>query len=99
MLLTRETKTVDFLGTKIPAPTLLLDFLGFETHVVQIRDKRGAQIWPGWYDHASYYIADLPPEKVFGPNEEVVIPPCVKAPDYEFEIACFITKSALITDE
>ncbi len=99
MLLTRESKIVDFLGTKIPAPSLLLDFLGFETHVVQIRDKRGAQIWPGWYDHASYYIADLPPEKVFGPDEDVVIPECVKAPDYEFEIACFITKSALITDE
>lgn len=99
MLLNREIKTINFLGAEIPEPHLLLDFLGFEKHIVQIRDKRGAKIWPGWYDHAAYYIADLPPEKVFGPDEEVVFPACVKGPDYEFELACFITKSALITDE
>lgn len=99
MLLKRETRTVDFLGTQIPEPRLLLDFLGFEKHVVQIRDKRGAQIWPGWYDHGAYYICDLPPEKVFASGEEIVIPPCVKAPDYEFEIACIITKEALIDDQ
>lgn len=98
MLLKRETRIVDFLGTQIPEPRLLLDFLGFEKHVVQIRDKRGAQIWPGWYEHGAYYIADLPPEKIFGTGEEIVIPPCVKAPDYEFEIACIITKEALIAD-
>jgi 2-keto-4-pentenoate hydratase/2-oxohepta-3-ene-1,7-dioic acid hydratase in catechol pathway len=99
MLLNRESKIVDFLGSQIPEPSLFMDFLGFEKHVVQIRDKRGAQIWPGWYDHASYYICDLPNEKVFASGEEVTIPECVKAPDYEFEIACFVTKSALITDE
>lgn len=99
MLLNRETRIVDFLGTKIPEPRLLLDFLGFEKHVVQIRDKRGAQVWPGWYDHGAYYIADLPPEKMFGTGEEVSIPACVKAADYEFEVACFITKTALITDQ
>ncbi len=99
MLLKRDYKTVNFLGTEIPEPTLLLDFLGFEKHIVQIRDKRGASVWPGWYDHAAYYIADLPPEKVFGPNDEVIVPSCVKAPDYEFELACFITKTALISDE
>ncbi len=98
MLFNRESKTVDFLDAKVPEPRLLLDFLGFEKHVVQIRDKRGAQIWPGWYDHGSYYIADLPPEKVFGPTEDVTIPECVKAADYEFEVACYVTKSALITD-
>lgn len=99
MLLNRETKTINFLGTQISQPNLLLDFLGFEKHVMQIRDKRGAQIWPGWYDHAAYYIVDLPPEKVFGHGEEVTIPACVKAPDYEFEIACFVDKTALITNE
>lgn len=99
MLLNRETKIVDFLGQKVPEPRLLLDFLGFEKHIVQIRDKRGAQVWPGWYDHGAYYIADLPPEKVFGTGEDITIPACVKAADYEFEIACLVTKSALISDE
>lgn len=99
MLFKREPKTIRFLNADIPEPRMLLDFLGFEKHVVQIRDKRGTQIWPGWYDHAAYYIVDLPPEKVFGTGEEVTIPSCVKAPDYEFEIACIITEEALITDE
>ncbi len=99
MLLNREPKFVDFLGSQIAEPRIFLDFLGFEKHVVQIRDKRGAQIWPGWYEHAAYYICDLPPEKVFATGEEVTIPDSVKAADYEFEIAAFVNKTALITDE
>jgi 2-keto-4-pentenoate hydratase/2-oxohepta-3-ene-1,7-dioic acid hydratase in catechol pathway len=96
MLFERTIPVIDFLGTKIPQPHFLMDFLGFEKHIVQIRSKRGASIWPGWYDHAAYYAVDLPPEKVFGPGEEVTIPPVVQAPDYEFEIACIITKQALL---
>lgn len=99
MLFNRETKTVKFLNTEIPEPRILLDFLGFEKHVVQIRDKRGTQIWPGWYDHAAYYIVDLAPEKVFGSGETVPIPSFVKAADYEFEIACIIGKTALLKSE
>ncbi len=96
MLFQRETKTINFLGARLPEPRILLDFLGFEKHVSQIREKRGTSIWPGWYDHAAYYIVDLPPEKVFGQGEEVVIPSSVKAADYEFEIACIIGKTALL---
>jgi 2-keto-4-pentenoate hydratase/2-oxohepta-3-ene-1,7-dioic acid hydratase in catechol pathway len=93
MLFHRTEKTVNLFGTEIPEPRLFLDFLGFETHVRQIREKRGTNIWPGWYDHATYYIADLSPEKTFGPGEEVTIPNFVKAPDYEFEIACIVGKA------
>ncbi len=99
MLFERNVPKVKIFGTEIPEPRVFLDFLGFETHVKQIRDKRGASIWPGWYDHAAYYIVDLTPEKVFGPGEEVYIPECVKAPDYEFEIGCIIGKSALLTTQ
>lgn len=99
MLFKRSVPMITLFDTKSPEPYLFLDFLGFEKHVVQIRDKRGAKIWPGWYDHAAYYIVDLPPEKLYGPNEEVVIPGVVKAADYEFEIGCLITKQALISDE
>jgi len=99
MIFKREPRTVRFLNMDIPEPRILLDFLGFEKHVVQIRDKRGVQIWPGWYDHAAYYIVDMPPEKCFATGEEVTIPPCVKAPDYEFEIACVIGETALITSQ
>jgi len=99
MLFERKVSSISILGTVIPSPLAFFDFLGFEKHVVQIRAKRGANIWPGWYDHASYYVIDLPPEKLFGPGEEVQIPSCVKAPDYEFEIALILTKTALIKTE
>lgn len=78
--------TVNFLGTNVPEPRAFLDFLGFEKHIIQIRDKRGASVYPGWYDHAAYYVIDLQPEKIFGTGDEVTIPSCVKAGDYEFEI-------------
>ena len=97
MLIQRNVPNVKLLGTELPEPRLFLDFLGFEKHTKQIREKRGVDIWPGWYDHAAYYIIDLPPEKLFGPGEEVNIPDCVKAGDYEFEIGCYVTKSALLT--
>lgn len=99
MLFQRQPAKVKFLNLEIPEPRILLDFLGFEKHVVQIREKRGTQIWPGWYDHAAYYIADLAPEKMYGHGEEVKIPDFVKAADYEFEIACVVTKNALLTSE
>jgi 2-keto-4-pentenoate hydratase/2-oxohepta-3-ene-1,7-dioic acid hydratase in catechol pathway len=99
MLFNRETKTTKFLGIEIPEPRILLDFLGFEKHVMQIRDKRGVTISPQWYDHAGYYVVDMAPEKTFGTGEEVSIPTCTKAPDYEFEIACFVTKDALLTNQ
>ena len=99
MLFQRTVANVDLLGTQLPEPRLFLDFLAFEKHVIQIRDKRGAKIWPGWYDHAAYYIIDLTPEKLFGTGSDVHIPECVKASDYEFEIGCYVTKSALLTDE
>jgi 2-keto-4-pentenoate hydratase/2-oxohepta-3-ene-1,7-dioic acid hydratase in catechol pathway len=99
MLFQRNDRTITLFGTEVPEPRMLLDFLGFETHTKQIRLRRGTDIWPGWYDHATYYIIDLPPEKLYAPDQEVSIPDFIKAPDYEFEIACLVTKKALLTDE
>ncbi|HEY9718344.1 MAG TPA: fumarylacetoacetate hydrolase family protein [Trichormus sp.] len=97
MLFERNNKTVNLLGTELPEPRVFLDFLGFEKHMRQIRDKRGAVVPPSWYDHPAYYIVDITPEKVFGHGDEVHIPPAVKAGDYEFEIGCYVTKSAVVT--
>jgi 2-keto-4-pentenoate hydratase/2-oxohepta-3-ene-1,7-dioic acid hydratase in catechol pathway len=99
MLFQRNDRTITLFGTEVPEPRLLLDFLGFETHTKQIRLRRGTDIWPGWYDHATYYIIDLPPEKLYAPDQEVTIPDFIKAPDYEFEIACLVTQKALLTNE
>ncbi len=97
MLYTRKEQSVELFGKRVPEPRVLMDFLGFETHVKQIRDRRGAVMPPLWYDHASYYIIDLPPQKLFATGEEVAIPKFIKAPDYEFEVGCLVTKSALLT--
>lgn len=99
MLFQRNIPTINFLGTQVPEPRVFLDFLGFEKHVAQIREKRGTSIWPGWYDHGAYYIIDLPPEKLYGHGEECPIPDFVKAPDYEFEIGCVVTRQALLTSQ
>ncbi|MBZ0185202.1 MAG: fumarylacetoacetate hydrolase family protein [Candidatus Obscuribacterales bacterium] len=96
MLYERKQNKVELFGESVPEPRIMMDFLGFETHVKQIRDKRGAQMPPLWYDHASYYIVDLQQDKLFGPGDEVPIPEIVKAADYEFEIGCYITKKATL---
>lgn len=99
MLYKSTVQYVELLGQKVPEPRVLIDFLGFQKHLVQIRDKRGAQIWPGWFDHAAYYSTDISADKLFGTGEEVTIPSFVKAPDYEFEIAVLCTEDALIKSE
>jgi len=92
----REVAKIKMFGQIVPQPQILMDFLGFEKHVRQIREKRGVSIWPGWYDHAAYYVNDLPPEKIYCDKEEVIIPASVKAADYELELACLVTESVLI---
>ncbi len=96
MLFEREIKHIDLFGTSVPEPRTLIDFLGFEKHVVQIRGRRGVNISPLWYDHAAYFAIDLPPEKLYGSDCEVQVPNLVKALDYELEIGCLITKKAIV---
>lgn len=72
-------------------PRTFYDFLGFEKHVRQIREKRGATVPEIWYKRPAYYLGNVAPDKIFGPGE-VCIPSFVKKPDYEFELALFVTK-------
>ncbi len=97
MLFRRKESVIEVFGTEIPEPRIFMDFLGFEKHVIQVREKYGMGIWPGWYDHANYYVIDMPPEKIFGPGEIVPVPSFVTAADYEFEIGCVVGEKALLT--
>jgi 2-keto-4-pentenoate hydratase/2-oxohepta-3-ene-1,7-dioic acid hydratase in catechol pathway len=99
MIFNRQPSRIKFLNQTVPEPRVLLDFLAFEKHVRQIREKRGSAIPPQWYDHAGYYVVDMASEKTFGTGEEVVVPAITKAPDYEFEIACFVTHDAFVTTQ
>ncbi len=71
----------------------LIDTLGFETHMRQIRERRGEKIPGAWYVRPFFYTLFLEDEKILGTNDPVSIPPMVKEPDYEFEIAAFFTES------
>ncbi|MDO8528207.1 MAG: fumarylacetoacetate hydrolase family protein [Deltaproteobacteria bacterium] len=79
-------------------PRTLYDFLGFEKHVRQIREKRGAKVPEGWYKRPGYYVGICPPDKLFGPGT-VTIPRFIEKPDYEFEIALIVGKEGRFTDE
>lgn len=96
MLFNREIRQIELFGSLVPEPRILIDFLGFEKHVVQIRGRRGVSISPLWYDHAAYFSIDLPPEKLYGNGCTVEVPNFVKALDYELEIGCLVTKKAML---
>lgn len=46
MLYKNSENTVELFGVKVPEPRVLLDFLGFRTHIRQIRAKRGVAVSP-----------------------------------------------------
>lgn len=70
-------------------PRMFYDFLGFEKHVRQIREKRGATVPELWYKRPAYYVGSVAPDKIFGPGE-VKIPRFIEKPDYEFELALVV---------
>lgn len=61
---------------------ILYDFLGFEAHVRQIRERQGKVVPKIWYERPAYFIGNSAPEKIFG-SGPVTIPAFVKQPDYE----------------
>lgn len=71
-------------------PRMLYDFLGFEQHVRQIRERRGAKVPDRWYQRPAYYIGSVAPDKIFKSGEPVVIPRFVEKPDYEAEFALVV---------
>ena len=75
----------------VTEPRMFYDFLGFEKHVRQIRDKRGDKVPELWYQRPAYYVASTSADKLFGPGE-VRVPTLVEKPDYEFEIALVVAK-------
>ncbi len=73
----------------ITNPRMFYDFLGFEKHVRQIREKRGAVVPELWYKRPAYYVGSVAPDKLFGEGE-VIFPRFVEKPDYECEVALVI---------
>src|SRR5687768_7589942 len=69
----------------------LMDTLGFETHMRQIRQRRGDRISDAWYKRPYFYSLLIDCEKIKGHGEVVTFPSFVQQPDYELEmVGCFL---------
>lgn len=72
----------------ITHPPTIRDFYAFEEHVKAARAKRGLEMPPEWYELPAFYYSN--PSVIYGPGEDVPIPPYTKMLDFELEVACVI---------
>jgi fumarylacetoacetate (FAA) hydrolase len=71
-------------------PTTLRDAYAFETHVKTANANRGREVPPEWYKFPIFYFTN--PNNIFGPDDDIPIPPYTKEMDYELEIAVIVGK-------
>jgi 2-keto-4-pentenoate hydratase/2-oxohepta-3-ene-1,7-dioic acid hydratase in catechol pathway len=72
-------------------PTTMRDFVCFEQHVEGMAMNAGEPVSPEWYDAPTFYFTST--TAVFGPDDEIEVPPGCKLFDYELEIGCIIGRS------
>jgi len=77
----------------------IVDTLGFETHMRNMRKQRGEAVPDAWYKRPYAYMLFLPRSKVKKSGEEILIPNFVEKPDYEFEIAAKFDEDFQTSDE
>ena len=70
----------------------IIDTLGFEKHMRQIRERRGDTVPEAWYKRPYFYTLMLGKEKIRGYSDIVNFPSYVKKKDYEFEIVGIFTE-------
>lgn len=69
----------------------LMDTLGFEKHMRQIRERRGDRVPEAWYRRPYFYSLLLDSAKIRGHGDTVTFPSYVQKPDYELEmVGCFL---------
>jgi 2-keto-4-pentenoate hydratase/2-oxohepta-3-ene-1,7-dioic acid hydratase in catechol pathway len=68
----------------------LRDFYAFEAHVKTANANRGREVPAEWYKIPVFYFSNH--RAVFGPEDEIAIPPGSSALDYELEVAAVIGK-------
>jgi len=64
----------------------LRDTIGFETHMRQIRERRGETTPAAWYKRPYFYALRLPLEKMRMNGDTIRFPSFVEKKDYEFEL-------------
>lgn len=85
-----ELETVKLLAP-VTHPPSVRDFYAFEQHVKTARQRRGLEMDPDWYELPVFYFSN--PAAVFGPYEDVAIPPGTEQLDYELEVAAIVGRA------
>ena len=68
----------------------LRDFIAFEKHIKTLRNKRGAEVPPAWYQMPVYYKGN--PRSLIGHDQPVNWPRYTEQLDFELEMACILGK-------
>ncbi|MBI4068223.1 fumarylacetoacetate hydrolase family protein [Candidatus Kaiserbacteria bacterium] len=76
----------------------LRDTIGFETHMRQIRERRGENVPDAWYRRPYFYALRLELEKMRTSGQTIRFPSFVKKKDYEFELVGIFLQGIKTTD-
>lgn len=76
----------------------LVDTLGFEKHVRQIRERRGDPFPNAWYERPYFYALRIEKDKMRGSGQTIRYPSYVKKKDYEFELVALFLEPIKTTD-
>jgi len=71
----------------------LRDFIAFEQHIKTVRNKRGAEVPPAWYQMPVYYKGNY--RTLIGHEQPLIWPRYTEKLDYELELACIIGKQGI----
>ena len=91
------TKASKFLKQTFPNP-YLIDTLGFEKHMRQIRERRSEKVPVAWYERPYFYCLRLENEKIKGHGDTLYFPSYVTKKDYEFELVGLFTEPIKTVD-
>lgn len=76
------------LAAPVPRPPSIRDFMAFEQHLAVAARRRSMQIPDRWYDVPVFYFSN--PHAIYGPSDDVPIPPGCEKFDFEVEVAVVI---------
>lgn len=76
----------------------LIDTLGFEMHMRQIRARRGEKVPEAWYKRPYFYALRFGADKFRRSNETIRFPSFVMKKDYEFELVGLFLKPIKTAD-
>ncbi|HEX6662557.1 MAG TPA: fumarylacetoacetate hydrolase family protein [Gaiellaceae bacterium] len=75
-------------------PPSVRDFYAFEQHVKTARASRGLEVPSEWYELPVFYFSN--PAAIYGPEDEIPMPPDTNELDYELEVAAVIGAAGAI---